>query len=232
VRTRTAHSASGSAEASPQIDAYIADLDSALRGPRRARADLLAEARDGLADATDAYTSAGLPPGEAARRALAEFGEVAAVAPAYQDELAAAQGRRTAFGVLTVHLLVAIEGNLSWRLFDFWHGRRPGALYLFIAQATDLAQYAIVTALVLLLLAYGPLSRYVPARALLRATGGITFFVLGFLLATAVTLMMSTPMASASLLAGAATLAVILLPGGVTSVALGRGARRCLALAR
>jgi hypothetical protein len=229
VRTPTALTAS---ESSEQIDAYIADLDSALRGPRRARADLLAEARDGLADAAEAYVSAGLRPAEAARRALAEFGGVAEVAPAYQEELAAAQGRRTALGILIVHLAVAVEGNLSWRLFDFWQGHHPGTAYLTIARVTDLAQYAIVVALVALLLAYGPLSRYVPARALLRATGALTFFVLGFMLASAVTLMMSTPLASASVLAGVGTLAAILLPGGATSFTLGRGAHRCLALAR
>jgi hypothetical protein len=38
------------------IEAYIDELDQSLRGPRRVKADLLAEARDALVDTAQAST--------------------------------------------------------------------------------------------------------------------------------------------------------------------------------
>ena len=212
------------------VDAYLADLDAALRGPRRVREDLLAEARDGLADAVDAYEAAGCDPAEARRRALEEFGDVAAVAPEYQRELTAAQGRRTALAALATHLTVFVEGELIWRIFDFWHGQRPDHAYLLLAHTTNLVSYAVIGALIAVLLTYGRLARYVPLRLLVRGIGGLAFFVLGFLLLTGPILSLATPVASAGALAVVVTLASILVPGVVIGVVVGRGARRCLVL--
>jgi hypothetical protein len=96
------------------IDGYLAGLAGMLRGPRRARADLLAEARDSLHDAADAYREMGLPLAEARRRAVAEFGDYAEIAPAYQAELAVAQGRRTALliaaGLAGVYATTSLAG--------------------------------------------------------------------------------------------------------------------------
>lgn len=78
------------------IAVHLAALDGALRGPRRFRRCMLAEARTGLRDAEDAYRSAGLAPRQAAERAVTEFGAVGEVAPAFQEELTARQGRRAA----------------------------------------------------------------------------------------------------------------------------------------
>lgn len=78
------------------MEAYIAALERALRGPARLKADLMAEARDSLIDAYEAYRQAGLDEQEARRRAIAEFGDVETVRAAYQQELTLAQGRRTA----------------------------------------------------------------------------------------------------------------------------------------
>jgi hypothetical protein len=93
------------------IDAYVADLDRILRGPRRAKADLLREARDGLRDAAAAHMDEGLDADAAQRRAVADFGDVRDIAPDYQAELAAAQGRRTA---LLICLVLAPQAPL-------WH---------------------------------------------------------------------------------------------------------------
>ena len=41
------------------IEEYIRELEAALRGPRRARVDLLTEARDALVDAADAFVAGG-----------------------------------------------------------------------------------------------------------------------------------------------------------------------------
>jgi hypothetical protein len=86
------------------VTAYLEDLGRHLRGPRRARADLLAEARGGLIDTTEGYERRGLPTAEAQRRAVAEFGPVADVAPGYQAELAVAQSRRTAMLILAIFI--------------------------------------------------------------------------------------------------------------------------------
>src|SRR4051812_26337431 len=69
------------------IETYVAELGRTLRGPRRAKADLLAEARDSLVDAAGARERVGLPREEAEREAVAEFGAVPDIAPGYQTEL-------------------------------------------------------------------------------------------------------------------------------------------------
>jgi hypothetical protein len=84
------------------LDAYLAELDATLRGPRRAKADLLAEARDHLVDATEAYEHGGLDRAAAEHAAVRDFGELAEIVPAYQAELGWVQGRRTALTVLAV----------------------------------------------------------------------------------------------------------------------------------
>lgn len=83
---------------------YLAELDAALDGPRRARRDLLREARDHLADATDAYLRGGYDRAEAERQAVADFGAVDEVAPAFQTTLAVAASRRTSWMLLAILL--------------------------------------------------------------------------------------------------------------------------------
>ncbi|GGV10141.1 hypothetical protein GCM10010182_32460 [Actinomadura cremea] len=78
------------------VDEHLAALDGALRGPARAKARMLTEVRDGLTDARDALADAGLPAGDAERRAVRDFGTVAEVAPSFQHELTIVQARRTA----------------------------------------------------------------------------------------------------------------------------------------
>jgi hypothetical protein len=55
------------------IDGYLAELDRVLYGPRRVKADLLAEVRGGLIDAAEAHERAGLEPEAAERMAVADF---------------------------------------------------------------------------------------------------------------------------------------------------------------
>ncbi|MEN3308104.1 MAG: hypothetical protein V7603_4306 [Micromonosporaceae bacterium] len=96
------------------IDGYLAGLAAALRGPRRVKADLLAEARDSLYDAADAYQKMGLTAAAAQRRAVADFGDHAEIAPAYQAELAIAQGRRTALLIAAGLVGVYVCTSLAW----------------------------------------------------------------------------------------------------------------------
>ena len=71
------------------VDQHIQRLDRALSGPGGLKRRMLAEARDGLDDAVRDLREAGEPPAAAAHQAIAEFGTVDEVAPAFQTELAA-----------------------------------------------------------------------------------------------------------------------------------------------
>ncbi|MDX6280209.1 MAG: hypothetical protein QOH03_1280, partial [Kribbellaceae bacterium] len=99
------------------VETYLTGLSRALRGPRRRKADLMAEARDSLVDATEAYQAEGLSPVEAAEQAVADFGDLDEVVPGYRSELGIAQGRRTAVLLLLVMMaqpLIWQEGLWSW----------------------------------------------------------------------------------------------------------------------
>ncbi|NIJ11994.1 hypothetical protein FHU38_002338 [Saccharomonospora amisosensis] len=74
----------------------VETLRGSLRGPGRAREDLVREVADGLHDAVDAYLDAGFDDNEARRRALSDFGDLRLVARQLQVELTAGYGRRTA----------------------------------------------------------------------------------------------------------------------------------------
>ncbi|MER7246686.1 permease prefix domain 1-containing protein [Kribbella sp. NPDC000426] len=82
------------------IDDYLAALSKQLRGPRSRKADLLAEARDHLTDATEAFEADGFDRYDAEKHAVADFGAIEEVAPGYRSELAISQSRRTAMMLL------------------------------------------------------------------------------------------------------------------------------------
>ena len=48
--------------AESSVEGYLAEVAARLPGPDRTRTGIVAELRSGLLDATDAHTSAGLPP--------------------------------------------------------------------------------------------------------------------------------------------------------------------------
>ena len=73
----------------------LAEVAARLRGPRARRADLLAELRDGLEDATEAAVAAGAEPGTARARVSREFGDSTVLAAELQEELAVHTARRT-----------------------------------------------------------------------------------------------------------------------------------------
>lgn len=116
------------------IDAYIDELGRSLRGPRRAKADLLAEARDALVDAAEAYECDGLARQAAEVRAVAEFGDVVEIGPDYQAELGFSQGRRTAL----VLFFVLVGQSVAWR--TVWPMIRPGPVGDPTPAATALGQ--------------------------------------------------------------------------------------------
>jgi hypothetical protein len=152
------------------IERYLAELDRALRGPGRAKADLLAEARDGLHDAVESYMDSGEPAGAACRRALAEFGEVSTLAAGFQAELSLAQARRTA---VWVTLAVVVQPLV-------WGPLRPGGADTGLTAAQALIDRLIeglgVVALcgaLLALFASGIGVRFLGARAAVARLTGV-----------------------------------------------------------
>lgn len=153
------------------VENYVAGLASALRGPRRVKADLLAEARHSLDDACEAYLDEGLPADSAQRRAVTEFGSLAEVVPGYQAELAVAQGRRTAVMFAVGLVALRFVAPLAWG-GGLDHGGTPGVFFGYLAGAGVVAALA-----AWLLLGWG--SRYAPDGA--RVTRLLGRGALGFL---------------------------------------------------
>ncbi|MEK8108104.1 permease prefix domain 1-containing protein [Micromonospora sp. M12] len=63
------------------VDEHLRELADRLAGPARLKSELLTEARHGLLDAVEAYRDSGVPPTEAQRRAVVEFGSAAQLLP-------------------------------------------------------------------------------------------------------------------------------------------------------
>ncbi len=97
------------------LDTHVSELARRLRGPGRVRRSMLTETRDGLSDAAAAYRDGGLPAEEAAARAVSDFGPAAELAPLYQEELTARQGRRTALVLAVVFPAVVLGWDLLWK---------------------------------------------------------------------------------------------------------------------
>jgi hypothetical protein len=106
--------------AADPVAAHVAELERTLRGPAKDRLSMIREVRDGLEDAAEAYSRRGLDRGAAARRAVREFGPVAEVAPQFQDELAAGQGRRTALLLAMALPALTLGWDLLWQSGFGW----------------------------------------------------------------------------------------------------------------
>jgi hypothetical protein len=208
------------------IDTYVAELAGALSGPRRAKADLIAETRDSLVDATKAYRRRGLDREAAEHRAVTEFGDVAEIAPAYQTELGLAQGQRTAFWIVCVlapqslvwdHVGGLVLGDSRW-------DPTPG--YAVVDNVLPWLGLVAITSSLLAGLACGIGTRYLRvARELTRATGVLAFVVSAvFAISGALLTVLSPAPVTTGLLLLAA---IVLLPLLCITVS----AQRCLAAA-
>lgn len=96
------------------IDAYLEALNTTLRGPRRAKTDLLTEARDHLVDATETHERNGLDRPAAEQAAIEDFGDLDEIAPGYQAELSLAQGHRTALAALSLTAAQPLVWNYTF----------------------------------------------------------------------------------------------------------------------
>jgi len=206
------------------IEGYLAELDRVLRGPRRAKADLLAEARGGLHDAVRSYMDGGEPAEAACRRALADFGEVRVVVEGFQVELSLAQARRTA---LWVTLAVVVQPLV-------WGPLRPGGAATDLTAAQALIDRFIeglgVVALSGALLAFfacGMGVRFLGARPeVARLTGVFALTITAGFVAMACAMLASGAPGQLWVLAGLPW-ALMFLISPMVAVAL--SARRCLA---
>jgi hypothetical protein len=211
------------------IEAYVAELGGVLRGPRSVKADMLAEVRDGLLDATEAYRESGLDEDGAQRRAIADFGSVPEVAPDFQVELGLSQARRTA---ILISIVLATQ-PVVWRLAMYLIGSRGGVSTPTYEMVDDLVRWAGIAAIgggLLSVTALGVGTRYLGSRRLLtRATGIFAFAVCGVFAPLGLWLTMVSP-ATGSLLAlsGLPSTMVLL---GLPLAGVGVAARQCLAAA-
>lgn len=142
------------------IDDYLSGLDRRLAGPRRIKADLLAEARDSLIDARSALVEGGLDAAAAERRAIADFGAYPDIAPAYQAELTISQGRRTALVVVLALPVLHLLAPLMW-LNAPWDGpKNPD--YFTLAAVFDYLSLSGAVMAGLVLLGFGRGHRFAP----------------------------------------------------------------------
>jgi hypothetical protein len=217
------------------LDSYLAEVTAGLSGPARARTEILAELRAGLLDAVDAYRLAGLPPADAARVAIGEFGDPRLVADGFGPELAARIARRTALALVTTGPMVGalwaaaaaashigIREALPWQ----WANSPPVSPVAFPLAAAALA--VTVWAALLTVAATGRLTRWLPARPRLAPT---TAAVAG--LGTAAADLIIFALLASQLAAAPRTLAPIPIAVAATASLIRltmarRSARRCL----
>jgi len=129
--------------AQARVDAYLGELAHLLRGPRRRRARILAELRDGLDQAIADQTTDGRTEDQAVESAIDQFGTPRAVADAFAGELATAYARHTIAWYIATGPLVGVW----WLLLLQPHPRRVGLLAVLAAiPVIPLIPVAIATA--------------------------------------------------------------------------------------
>lgn len=211
------------------IERYVAEFDAVLRGPRRAKDDLLTEVREHLTDSAEAYRRGGLGPEAAQRQAVREFGELDELVPEYQTELGLAQGRRTALLVLFIFAAQPFIWGYAYRWISGTATEQPRTGY---ALADSLVEWLGGLTMLLALVAvtaHGIGVRYLGAhRLIIKATGvfgyavTVVFGGFGFLL----TVVLSPERAALPTMIGLLCTAMFsVLP----LICIARSARRCFA---
>jgi HAAS len=126
-----------------RVDAYLGELARLLRGPRRRRARILAELRDGLDQAIAEHTTHGHTEDQAVESAIDHFGTPQAVADAFAGELVTAYARHTIAWYIATGPLVGIW----WLLLLQPHPWRAGLVAVLAAiPILPLIAVAIATA--------------------------------------------------------------------------------------
>lgn len=153
------------------IGSYLAEIAARLTGPARARRDILAELGAGLADATDAYRSAGLTSAMAARAAITEFGHPDQVAGGFQAELTVVQARRTALTLIRTGPLIgllwagaALASHIGAQVGSPWHWPGMPASARLITHLAGIALATAIGSALVTVACTGRLTRWLPAR--------------------------------------------------------------------
>lgn len=212
------------------IDTYIAELAGALHGPRRAKIDLLTEARDSLVDATEAYQHGDADRAAAEHQAVRDFGAVHDIAPGYQAELGFVQGRRTALLVLYVFAAQPFIWGYAFR----WAtntpdvGSKTGLRYA-DALVENLGGITLLVSMIAML-SYWIGMRYPAVRdRLTRATGVFALTVAAVFVALSSFLAVVSPKPTTLLLVINLVWMVAFIVAPMTAIAV--WARRCLVMA-
>jgi hypothetical protein len=189
---------------------YLSDVAAQLYGPRRRRAAILAELRDGLDQATEDNIAAGLTPDQAAAAAITQFGTPQAVADAFSGELATAYARRT----IALFIITGPLVGIWWLLLLQPSPWRTGLIALLAAiPVLPLLIIAIATAGGTFATT-GRLMRWLPEtgprRALAATTAIATLCIIGDLTMITIFMVSSTP---------TRPLAVIAIAASVTRIA-------------
>lgn len=180
---------------------YTTELDRLLRGPRRMRADLVAEARDSLTDAAEAYGHDDADRERATARAVEDFGPLREVASGYQAVLATAQARRTAVLFFVITAAQTLSATYEWRTLSQDQGWtfQPGPGYSLLASTVDWVGIGNKVAALLVLLATSIGVRYLGhRRAISWFMGVLTLAVGGFMLVAGALLTSLNPALMAS----------------------------------
>jgi hypothetical protein len=219
------------------VEAHVRALGDRLRGPARLRRSLLSEVRSGLLDAVDAETRTrpGSDPVAAQLRAISDFGTPGELAPEFQDQLVAAQARRSAVLLAVVFPGLLVAWDLLWAAGIEWDGPASPVVRR-LARMEDLLSGTVGLAalLALLLLVRSARRRQDPRRIALcigvlgaaGATAGIGLALLMNVLAGPVTDQARTGLSDRPL-----ALPAYLLSGALLAVAL-RSVVSTLRLAR
>ncbi|HEV3170792.1 MAG TPA: permease prefix domain 1-containing protein [Actinocrinis sp.] len=221
----------------PAVEDYLAEVTARLPGSARVHADIVAELRAGLLDATDSHQCAGLSPAEAAQAAVLEFGDPGEIADGFKGEIAASHARRVAFALLLTGPLVgslwivsAATSHLAIRLAALWQWSATTAGIGVGIHLVAVAAMVTAWAALLGIAVTGRLTRWLPAKpsrapiaAAVAGYGAVGADALGLvLLAAELTLapgrLSPLPVAAAAV----ASLVRLLLAS--------RAAHRCLAL--
>ncbi|SFL72549.1 MULTISPECIES: permease prefix domain 1-containing protein [Streptomyces] len=212
------------------IDRYVTELSRTLRGPRTAKADLLAEARDGLIDAADAYEDSGLNRESAERQAVADFGPVHVVAPDYQAELGLAQGRRTAILICAVMLTQPVAWRVMQTLTKDAPGGHGGRGYELVDAAARWSGGITIALGLAVLFATGTgVRRLGSPRLVARVTGIFAFTVCAVFAVLGLLLTLSDPATHSPLSPTGLPSTLVVL--GIPLAGIGVAGRRCLSAA-
>jgi hypothetical protein len=211
------------------VGAHVAELDRVLHGPAAVKRSMIAEVRDGLADAVAGHRDRGLDPHRAAAAAVHDFGSVREVAPLLQEELTARQGRLTAQLLVVAFPALLLGWDVLWKTGQGWP-EPPTATVATLARAVDVLTVLITAAALVLLLVTFRAGRH--PRWLTGLTGLVA--ALGVLGCGGMSLVMNLlkPTDTGEMIAASPATAIVIVATAVSAGLVTRSAVRSLRFAR